>query len=332
MIKAEPISPILPATAGSVSGLGTGLPGLSSFGSYRPPRRDTFEEEKLEDVLLEDINRRAQEHPIQTTTPRTVSFLSYIPPASGPTSASSMSMLSSSSASGGLPSSSSISSGMSFQSPTYNQLPPIKWDGGYFSESTEQRLGKKNQDETLSYAVPDVRQEPQQPVSSYHQHVPGSSMHSQSLPQRTPMFHSRPMLYNMDPSQSLTSGSTFAPLPFHPGHTSSLSHPPSFSLPNPNTPSFGLGQSLPAGPLDSLPNLNVYIPRTSMYGSGPMSAPAQSDHARYNSIPSLGATGYETMKSTSNLAGRSVDPVQGAKQYDGKNGHPRVDRHLLSKR
>lgn len=69
-----------------------------------------------------------------------------------------------------------------------------------------------------------------------------------------------------------------------------------------------------------------------MYGNGPMSAPAQSDHARYNSIPSLGATGYETMKSTSNLADRSVDPVQGAKQYDGKNGHPRGDRHLLSKR
>jgi hypothetical protein len=321
VIKAEPISPILLATAGSVSGLGTGLPGLSSFGSYRPPRRDTFEEEKLEDVLLEDINRRAQEHPIQTTTPRTVSFLSYMPPASGPTSASSMSMLSSSSASGGLPSSSSISSGMSFQSPTYNQLPPIKWEGGYFSESTEQSLGKKSQDETLSYTVPSVRQEAQQPVSSY-QHAPGSSMHSQSLPQRTPMFHSRPMLYNMGPP----------PLPFHPGHTSSLSHPPSFSLPNPNMPSFGLGQSLPAGPLDNLPNLNVYIPRTSMYGNGPMSAPAQSDHARYNSIPSLGATGYETMKSTSNLADRSVDPVQGAKQYDGKNGHPRGDRHLLSKR
>ena len=311
------MSPISPTTPG--------LPGLASFGSYRPPRLGAFEE-STDESRSDATSRRGYDSLNQTIAPRTVNFLNYMPP---PPSASSIST----SSAAGLPSSTSISSGMSYRSPTNNQLPPIKWDGGFFSGSNDQRSSKRSQDETPSYLTTGTRHQPSSSSSltaAYqHQSQPGASslpMHSQSLPQTNQYFNSRSMLYNTDqqnnPTANNFSSSTSA---YQPGHTPSLSHPPSYSLPFPNTASntgFNPQNHSTSAHNNhvSPPDLDLYIPRTSMYGDGPVSAPVQSDHVRYGSIPDLGGTGYEMARSASNHGDRSNQNHGGSRQYEGEHG------------
>lgn len=334
MVKAEPISPVLPMSP--MSSTGTALPGLSSFGSYRPPRQSALEE-TAEDDPADEPDRRGFDYQSQPMPARTVSFMNYMPP---PSSASSMST----SSAGGLPSSTSTSSGLSYMSPTNNQLPPIKWDGGHYAGSNDQKQTRQSREDaptqaqTPSYVIPEARPQLQQQSSSssssglgasYHQHSYQSAnplpMQSQSLPHPNHFFGSRPILYGMGrqntSSKSTENYFTSSSSSFQPRHASSLSNPPSYSLPLPNV---GFGQHVhsattdgnPVGP----PSLNLYIPRTStpMYTDGPMSAPAPTEYNRYFSIADPGNNGYTMSRSASNHGERSDQGQAGTRYYDGK--------------